>query len=293
MGVCRLYSHLLLVLDDDEMYKEQTPLSLTQARAVATSLNRWVHPLVCAVIVIFDVLCCLQHLPSDLSRCYCCVCIAWSFILTCPSWAGPAAAERRAAWRERRLSWPSMHLCYCAAYTSVTSGGLSTQANVSGWASVFSHLLSRLLLSCLLSEAHMSVRQHRRGFCQPLLWLAPYNEMYEEEVSSSSRQGGLSAAWQLATANMSLPALLDAAFHQQPLLGGGGSGMGSGAGGTGERGAAQPALAASATVGTFSAAAVIQSLMPGGTGSSGEGEAEALQVRQGQGRSKSMAGLGE
>ena len=145
---------------------------------------------------------------------------------------------------------------------------------------VGSSLLGRI--SGVVCQLYFFLR--RRSFCQPLLWLAPYNEMYGEEANSSSRQQGLSAAWQRATANMSLPALLDAAFHQRPIVGGGGTGTSDGAGSTGERGGAvQPALAASATVGAFSAAAVIQSLMPG---AGSEGGAEALQVRRGRGAHK-------
>jgi hypothetical protein len=34
-----MYHHLLLALDDDEMYDGQTPLTLSQSRAVASSLN--------------------------------------------------------------------------------------------------------------------------------------------------------------------------------------------------------------------------------------------------------------
>ena len=109
--------------------------------------------------------------------------------------------------------------------------------------------------------------------------------------SPGSLTSSMSSAWQRATANMSLPALLDAAFNQQPLLGGGrAASTGNGPQPVGLSsheipGRAQPASAAATTVGRFSAAAVVQSLMPsssGGDGGGAEGSSagEALQVRR-------------
>ena len=37
---CRVYNHLLLVLDDGEFYEGHSPFTLAQVRAIVTSLNR-------------------------------------------------------------------------------------------------------------------------------------------------------------------------------------------------------------------------------------------------------------
>ncbi|GAX84732.1 hypothetical protein CEUSTIGMA_g12154.t1 [Chlamydomonas eustigma] len=208
---CRLYHHLLLVLDDEEMYKEQKPLTLNQSRAVATSLNSLVF---------------YTYLPKTLGE------------KIRPSGGGQA---------------PSL-------------------------LAEFAPLLLRSLYE----------RDVRHSFCQPLLWLAPYNEMFGgEDAQGSSRQqqqqqqGNLPtslSAWQRATANMSLPALLDAAFQQQLL---GGSALDS----------TQPASASQAVVGSFNAAAVVQSLMPAGALSHAD-ETESLQSRAGEGgRPASLASV--
>ena len=77
----------------------------------------------------------------------------------------------------------------------------------------------------------------RKSFCQPLLWLAPYREMFGNEAASSS--AGPSAP---SLTNLSLPALLEAAFNQQ----------------LGALAPPPPPSAADSVIGGFNAAAVVQ-----------------------------------
>jgi hypothetical protein len=113
LGVfCRLYHHLLLVLDDYEFHELQQPLTLTQARAIATSINSLVVH---------------SYLPKT------------------------------------RVVDPG-------SKALVMKLGASNDCEAPPLLSEYAPLLLASLFG----------RDARRAFCQPQLWLAPWNEMERE-----------------------------------------------------------------------------------------------------------------
>ena len=119
LGVfCRLYHHLLLVLDDYEFHELQKPLNLGQARAIATSINS---------LVVHSYL-------------------------------------------------PKSRVVGISSNTVVMKLGASNDCEAPQLLSEYAPLL----------VASLFERDSRRAFCQPLLWLAPWNEMEREGLLPSS-----------------------------------------------------------------------------------------------------------
>lgn len=118
----------------------------------------------------------------------------------------------------------------------------------------------------LTFECHsLPLPAHRRSFCQPLLWLAPYQETFGPE-STRAPVPSPSSPSTLSRSELSLPAFLEAAFSQQ-LFGGAAP--------------PSPVAAADAVIGNFNAAAIVQTLAPGAAagGVGGVDDAAMLQVR--------------
>lgn len=117
----------------------------------------------------------------------------------------------------------------------------------------------------LLTHPSLPLPAHRRSFCQPLLWLAPYQETFGPE-STRAPVPSPSSPSTLSRSELSLPAFLEAAFSQQ-LFGGAAP--------------PPPVAAADAVIGNFNAAAIVQTLAPGAAagGAGGVDDAATLQVR--------------